>query len=128
MLLQGGVKYNDILNNNAGGVSQGAGSSGFSNSLSGGVSMSGSSSNGAGSSLGSGGMVQGGNAPGIWGEIKKEVDARKAGLSNALENYADNTGNIALAANSFRSNFMPSMAQIAPLQQTQSNLYNYLVR
>lgn len=109
MLLQGGVNYDNILSN-GGGASMGSGG------------------NNAGSSLGSGGMVQGGNAPGIWGEIKKEVDARKAGLSNALENYADNTGNIALAANSFRSNFMPTMAQITPLQQTQSNLYNYLVR
>nr|DAY81786.1 MAG TPA: hypothetical protein [Caudoviricetes sp.] len=108
MMLQGGVSYDNLMNNNPLG------------------SMGGSSgSGGAGQSLGNGGMVQGGNAPGIWGEIKKEVDARKAGVSNALQNYATGMQNIASSANSFRTNFNPQTMPIAPLQ---TNLYNYLTR
>ena len=121
MLLQGGVSYNDTLNKNP--ISSG-------NSLQGGVSYDSlfNNNSGAGQSMGSGGMVQGGNAPGFFGEIKKEVDARKAGITNAMANYANNLGKIDLAANSFRTTFNPSMTPIQNVQPLQSNLYNYLVR
>lgn len=108
MLLQGGVSYDNLINNNPMGNGGGTGgSSGF------------------GQSMGNGGMVQGGSAPGMWGEIKKEVDARKAGISNALQNYATGAQNVAMAANSFRTNFNP---QTMPIQPLQTNLYNYLTR
>ncbi len=55
MMLQGGISYDNLINNNPLGSIGGASGSG-----------------GVGQSLGNGGMVQGGSAPGFWGEIKKK--------------------------------------------------------
>ena len=103
-MLEGGISYDKLMNNNP------LGNIGSS-----------SGSDGTGQPLGNGGMVQGSNI----GEVNKEFDAKKAGVSNALQNYATGIQNIANSANSFGTNFNPQTMPIAPLQ---TNLYNYLTR
>lgn len=112
-MLQGGISYNDILKN---GSSMGGGSN-------------------SGQSMGSGGMVQGGEAPGIWGQIKKEVDSRKAGIANALADNANRENEIFQGWANYRANFNPQNMQINSVQPIQAsvaqdsglNPYKYLV-